>query len=119
MELTQVQLWLAITLASTLVWLIKQATKWFPKWQPGKIVLSWLVYVVSLGLAFYYTAFTLPVWIPPVSPFEYVSSGLRWVSELITSLGPIAGSAMLFYTTIWQKFLEGTAGVVNKYVFRK
>lgn len=119
MELTQAQLWQAIAAASTLVWVFKLITQWFPKWRPGEVFLSWMVYAVSMGLALKYTAFSFPVWTPVVLPFDFVTNGLRWIGSLVISLGPIAGTAMLFYVTIWQRFLEGTTKVVKKYFLKR
>ena len=112
-QLTELQIWLVVIAATTLVWIIKQAFVLFPKWTPKEGVLSWFVYGVSYLLAVYFAGYQLPVLPVFGGPVEFVPQLLSWITDVLTGVGTIAGLAFLVYNTLWKKVLEGLKGGVK------
>ena len=99
--LTEVQLFVVATIASGIVWLLAQ--------YKGSIPAGWLttgVYVVSLGLAFFFAPLALPPFPSYGDAVTFVQALIAWIGAALVPLSSFVGFATLVYNVLLKSVLD-------------
>ncbi len=99
--LTEVQLFVIATVASALVWVLKT--------YKGTIPAGWLttgVYVVSLGLAFFFAPLALPPFPSYGDAVTFVQALFAWIGAALPVLSAFVGFATLVYNVLLKTILD-------------
>ena len=75
--------------------------------QVPQLLLSLVIFVVSLVLAYLWARPAIPAWPAPVpDPMVYALLILGWIGELIVLAGTLLGFAKVIYDLLFKKFFE-------------
>lgn len=99
--LTEVQLFVIATVASGLVWVLKT--------YKGSIPAGWLttgVYVVSMGLAFFFAPLALPPFPGYSDAVTFVQALIAWIGAAMVPLSAFVGFATLVYNVLLKSVLD-------------
>jgi hypothetical protein len=106
MQLNDVQLYVISIMAMALIYVIALIAKRF-NWYPQRGWLTAFLYVLAAGLAFVWSAFTLPPFPAFADPLTFVAGLFAYLNILLTELGPVVALATLIYNVLGKRVLEG------------
>lgn len=98
------QIMLAGFVASAIVYGLKMLAQWFDV-HPGRLELTIVLYVVSLGLGWLWTGVIVPAFPPFTDPVTFVAALLQYVSLWLVAVGPILATATLVYNLLYEKVI--------------
>ena len=107
--MTEIQLFVIASVASTIVWLLK-----FSK---TKIPAGWLtvgVYVVALVLAFFFAPVALPVFPAYIDLVTFIPAVIAWIGQTLVPLSAFVGFATLVYNALLKSVLDKYAAPILK-----
>ena len=104
-----VQLYLIGVIASVIVYVIRLISQQFPNVSFKREWLTVFLYVIAVVLSVMWKGVALPAFGEYSDPVSFVSSALKWVSDIMVVIGPALAFATLIYNLLLKKVLEHVA----------
>lgn len=114
--LTAPQLYILALVAPALIWVVNLLAVRFGV-KLGRGVLTAGVYLVSFGLAFFWTPLVLPAF--PVYAGDaagFATALVTYINAFLTALGPIVALGTLAYNVLLKKVLDGSQAYVANFM---
>ena len=106
MQLNDTQLYVISIVAMALIYALSFVAKRF-NWKIQRGWLTAFLYVVAAGLAFVWSAFTLPPFPAWTDPVTFVAAAFGYFNNLLIGLGPTVALATLIYNVLGKRVLDG------------
>lgn len=99
--LTEIQLFVIATAASTFVWMLK-----LTKTQLSAGWLTTAVYMISFGLAYVFAPLAVPAFAPFSDAVTFMQAAVSWAGDFLIAFSPFVGFATLIYNVLLKAVLE-------------
>ena len=110
--LSEGQLLVIGIVASAILYLLKLLASL--KFTPSKEVVAISLYVISFGLAYWFSGVGLPPFAEFVDAPTFVSALLEFCGQLLAIASPVAGMAYLIYNLLLKRIFEGAVRLFSK-----
>lgn len=106
---TDVQLYVIGLAATVILYALKLISTRYPKINITREAIAALIYVVALGLSFYFGGFVFPAFGAFTDPVTFVSAGFGYINALLMAMAPSVSLATLFYNLLLKRVLDSGA----------